>query len=41
MTNDDWVKLHLRHSEMHLSFAVAKTIGDFQAETETLVGSAT
>ena len=23
MTNDDWVKLHLRHSEMHLSFAVS------------------
>lgn len=21
MTHDEWVKLHLRHSEMHLSFA--------------------
>lgn len=22
MTNDEWIQLHLRHSEMHLSFAI-------------------
>jgi hypothetical protein len=37
LTNDEWLKLHLRHSELHLSFAVP---GLVQAPSHFLVGIA-